>query len=383
MANNDLQEFYAKLFEATRLGRLELPNRIVMAPMTRYFSPGGTPGADVAAYYRRRAEGGAGLIITEGSWIPHPGASNDDNAPRMYGSEALEGWARVVQEVHAAGGRIMPQLWHVGLTIKPAVNTLGLYENNQLEERQVGPSGMASRMNEPQIKLASPMTSREIDDVIAAYAEAAAAAFKLGFDGVELHAAHGYLIDQFFWHETNLRDDIYGGDHGARAKFGAEVVKACKSATIPDFPVVLRMSQWKLSDFNAKLAKTADELSGLLTPLVDAGVDAFHCSQRRFWTPEFEGSDLNLAGWVKKLTGKATITVGSVGLNVDFFESLEGAHGEAMALDRLMEMLDRNDFDFVAVGRALIGDPAWPIKVKAGDLDTIQQFTPDNLSCLS
>lgn len=102
-----------KLFEPVTLGSLSLANRIVMAPMTRCLSPGGVPGPDVARYYRRRIEGGVGLVITEGTWIPHPSASNEPDAPRFYGEDALAGWQRVVDEVHAAGGKIMPQLWHV------------------------------------------------------------------------------------------------------------------------------------------------------------------------------------------------------------------------------------------------------------------------------
>src|SRR5208283_1155497 len=109
------------LFRPLDYKGLHLSNRIVMAPMTRCFSPGGVPGADVAAYYRRRAESGVGLIVTEGTWIPHHAASNEENAPRFYGDDALAGWRHVVAEVHAAGGKIMPQLWHTGLTRRPVL----------------------------------------------------------------------------------------------------------------------------------------------------------------------------------------------------------------------------------------------------------------------
>ena len=101
-------------FHAISIGQLTLANRIVMAPMTRSFSPDGVPGPDVAAYYRRRAEGGVGLIVTEGTYIAHPSSGFDPRVPHLYGDDALAGWRRVVTEVHAAGGRIFPQLWHVG-----------------------------------------------------------------------------------------------------------------------------------------------------------------------------------------------------------------------------------------------------------------------------
>src|SRR3954463_1719634 len=102
------------LFRPMRLAGLSLPNRIVMAPMTRSFSPNGVPGTDVAAYYRRRAEGGVGLIVTEGVYIPHPSAGFDPRVPQLAGDAALSGWRSVVDGVHAAGGHILSQLWHVG-----------------------------------------------------------------------------------------------------------------------------------------------------------------------------------------------------------------------------------------------------------------------------
>src|SRR5687768_9794432 len=129
------------LFQPFRLGSLQLANRIVMAPMTRCMSPNGVPGAEVAEYYRRRAEGGVSLIMTEGTWIPHPVASNDENAPRFYGKDALAGWAAVLQAVHSAGAKIMPQLWHVGQSDKPEL--ANLYEDvKESGQAQVGPSGM-------------------------------------------------------------------------------------------------------------------------------------------------------------------------------------------------------------------------------------------------
>jgi 2,4-dienoyl-CoA reductase-like NADH-dependent reductase (Old Yellow Enzyme family) len=349
------------LFDPFTDGSLNLSNRLVMAPMTRTFSPGGVPSDDVARYYRRRAEGGVGLIVTEGAWIPHPGASNEENAPRFYGDDALAGWGRVVQEVHNAGAQIVPQLWHVGLAHKPKVP--GVYEEAKEDfSHRVSPSGYVG-VDE---KIQEGMTEREIESVIQAYAEAAATAKRLGFDGVEIHGAHGYMVDQFLWHETNRRADNWGGDISRRARFAVEMAKACRAAVGPGFSIILRFSQWKLQDYGAKLATTPQELEQFLIPLADAGIDVFHASQRRFWEPEFEGSDLNLAGWSKKITGKPSITVGSVGLDRELLETNPDpdAHAKAASLDRLFEMLGRGDFDLVGVGRALIADPNWGEKVR-------------------
>ena len=371
----------AGLFKQFTLNGVTLPNRILMAPMTRNFSPGGVPGPDVAAYYRRRAEAGVGLILTEGTAPHHPQAKNMPNVPHMYGEEALAGWKRVVEEVHAAGGRIFSQLWHVG-----AVQS---HSTPKLPVSPVSPSGLLK----PGVRIGEPMTQADIDAVMEGFAESAAHAQRVGFDGVEIHGAHGYIIDEFFWEGTNLRTDPYGGDLLGRTRFAVEIIRECRRRVGPNFPLQIRFSQWKGQDYTARLVTTPQDLARFLEPLTAAGVDAFHCSTRRFWEPEFEGSDLNLAGWTKKLTGKPTITVGSVTLDVDFMVSLGRmpappsnvgeADGRAEHVDRLLEMLERGDFDLVAVGRALLADPRWARKVREGRFSELNPFTPDVLKTLA
>ena len=363
----------AALFTPFTISTLALANRIVMAPMTRSQSPGGVPDDRVVGYYRRRAEHGVGLIVTEGTAIAHPAAVSSPNIPRFHGADALAGWAKVVAAVHGAGGHIVPQLWHVGTARK-----LGSEPNP--EAVPVGPSGL-DLTGEP---VSAPLTEAEVGALIDAYAQAAADAERLGFDGIELHGAHGYLIDQFFWERTNRRVDKYGGDFVARTRFAVDVIKACRARTSPTFPIILRFSQWKLNEYDAKLVTTPDELARFLAPLAAAGVDAFHCSTRRFWQPEFAGSDLNLAGWTKKLTGRPTITVGSVGLDNEFMSSLrEGKNAQLVGLDPIVKMVERGDVDLVAVGRALLVDPAWAEKVREGRFAELLPFTPEALKTLS
>ncbi|UQX05467.1 NADH:flavin oxidoreductase [Streptomyces sp. RerS4] len=354
------------------LGRLTVRNRIAMAPMTREFSPGGVPGPNVARYYARRAAGRVGLVITEGTYVGHASAGTSGNVPRFHGDDALAGWARVADAVHAEGGAVIPQLWHVGMGRVPGTPPVP-------QAPAVGPSG---------VPLAGPgegrsMTRSDIDDVITAFAVAAAAAEANNFDGIEIHGAHGYLIDQFLWSHTNRREDGYGGPIAARTRFAAEIVAACRQAVSPDFPILFRMSQWKVENYQARLAETPQELEAYLTPLAEAGVDAFHCSTRRFWLPEFEGSDLNLAGWAKKLSGKATITVGSVGLDNEFLDVLKGERGGVTQnLDGLLERLERDEFDMVAVGRALLGDPEWAAKILSGRTDELTPVGPEKFATL-
>lgn len=356
------------LFQPFDLKGLSLPNRIVMAPMTRSFSPGGVPGDDVAAYYRRRAE--VGLIVTEGTAVGRPAAANDPAVPRFHG-DALPGWGKVADEVHAAGGRIAPQLWHVGSAINHA---------NPDAPPQESPSGLFK----PGKPFGSAMSESDIADTIAAFAQGAADAKTLGFDAVELHGAHGYLIDQFFWAGTNVRNDAWsGGTLPERARFAAEILKAVRTAVGPDYPVIIRLSQWKQQAFDHKLAANPVELEAWLTPLADAGADVFHCSQRRFWEPEFEGSDLNFAGWAKNVTGKPTITVGSVGLTGEFIAWFGGEATKPASLDGLLERLDRDEFDLVAVGRALIADPDWVAKIRDGRSDELHDFDRAALATLA
>lgn len=356
------------LFKPFANEKITLANRTVMAPMTRGFSPEGVPGENVAAYYRRRAENEVGLIVTEGTGINHPASVSGASIPLFHGEASLNGWANVVKDVHKAGGKIVPQLWHVGMTRKKG-------ELPNEEALPVGPSGLSLSGE----KVTEPMTEEEVVAMVAAYAQAAADAKRIGFDGIELHGAHGYLIDQFFWENTNKRTDRYGGDIAGRTQFAVEVIEACRREVGPDFPIIFRFSQWKMNDFKAKLAETPDELNRFLQPLVDAGVDIFHCSTRRFWEPEFEGSDLNLAGWTKKLTGKAVISVGSVGLDGEF-TTFTGAN--TASLDDLIEKLDNEEFDMVAIGRSLLMDPEWVRKVHDGRVNDLLPFNKEALQKL-
>ncbi|MCF2218471.1 NADH:flavin oxidoreductase [Chryseobacterium sp. PS-8] len=347
------------LFQPFKYKNLELKNRIVMAPMTRAQSDNGVPTQQITDYYARRAASEVGLILSEGTVINRPGSKNLQNIPDFYGTEALNGWKNVIDAVHENGGKMGPQIWHVGDT----------------------------RMSEdyPSVEMekASAMTLEDIQDTIAQFAASAKSAKDLGFDVLEIHGAHGYLIDQFFWDVTNTRTDEYGGKTlKERSRFAVDVVKAIRAAVGEDFTIIIRLSQWKQQDYSVKLANTPEEMEEWLLPLKEAGVDIFHCSQRRFWEAEFEGSDLNFAGWAKKITGQPTITVGSVGLEGDFMAAFGGHGTEKADLTELTKRLERGDFDLVAVGRALLQDPEWVKKVKEEKTDELQDFKAESMAIL-
>jgi 2,4-dienoyl-CoA reductase-like NADH-dependent reductase (Old Yellow Enzyme family) len=379
----------APLFQPLQIREVTLKNRVVMAPMTRGFSPGGIPGSDVAAYYRRRVEGETGLLITEGVGIDHPAALGDAgldecNLPHMYGAEALAGWRRVVAGVHEAGGVIFPQLWHQGAMRKagtrphpdePSCRPSGLW----------GPAGRTTSLAAEDVAAFAvptvPMTENEIADVIAAYGRSAAHAMDVGFDGIAVHGAHGYMPDNFLWEETNRRDDRWGGDRARRSRFAVEIVKTIRGTIGPARPIVFRFSQWKQQDFRARLANTPQELEEILGPLSAAGVDVFDASVRYFNRAEFDGSPLNLAGWAKKVTGKLSMAVGGVGLDKGVVGSQPyGISRTAHNFEPLLERFARGEFDLVEVGRSLLHDPEWTRKIRIGE--DLQPFSEESLKVL-
>lgn len=363
----DVRLDVSPLFEPFTVKSLTAPNRFAMAPMTRSASPGGVPGDDVAAYYRRRAAGGVGLIITEGIFIPHDAAGGQSNVPRLIGDDSLAGWSAVTDAVHAEGSVIAAQLWHQGVErgVDPEFNP-------QVES--VSPSGVAGDASAQ----GRALQTSELGPLAEQYGTAARNARDAGFDAVELHGAHGYLLDQFLWERTNVRADGYGGSAADRLRFPVEVVRAVRAAVGSDFPVLYRFSQWKQADYTATLADSPAELEHLLTPLVEAGVDVFHPSTRRHYVPAFPdlaGADgeLSLAGWTKRVTGLPAIAVGSVGLQTEFkpteFRDIEPATVEAV-----LRQFSNNEFDVIAVGRALLSDPEWVNKLRSGRQDEFLGF---------
>ncbi|MDI9942641.1 12-oxophytodienoate reductase [Rhodococcus sp. IEGM 1302] len=357
------------LFQPLRIRSLELSNRIVMSPMTRTYSIEGVPGRDVAEYYRRRAEGGTGLIVTEGVAIDHEAAVDHANVPNLHTPAAQAGWRKVVDDVHAAGGKIVPQLWHVG-PLWGAMTQMDPSLKPMRPSGEWGPLGVtsysAAYVERAQASTEA-MTEQDIQDVIDAYVRSAKHAVELGFDGIAIHGGHGYLLDSFFWEGTNQRDDAWGGDLERRTRFPAAVVAAIRAAIGPDLPIIYRFSQHKQQDFTAKIAETPEELGVILGALVDAGVDVLDASIRRFDVPAFEGSDLSLAGWAKKLTGAVTMAVGSVGIGKSLRDSrIEGVAPVVDNIPQLEERIGSGEFDLIAIGRLHLADPALATTLRAG-----------------
>lgn len=379
------------LFEPLTIRGVTLANRLAMAPMTRSFCPENVPDDNVAGYYRRRAEGQAGLIITEAIGTDHESSVGDTglgetDLPIFNGNEAVAAWRRVVDGVHDVGGKIFPQLWHQGPMRMPgsppfvdavAFSPSGLYgDPDKAAEYYLEKAKILTAQDLP-----TP-TDSQVADVVASFGRAARQSVEAGFDGLALHGAHGYLIDAFLWGETNRRTDRWGGDAVARTAFAVEVVKACRRELGGDRPLIFRFSQWKQQDFRAKLAETPDELGAILGPLADAGVDLFDASVRYFNTAAFKGSDLSLAGWAKKLTGKLSGAVGGIGFNKGMYDTMSNADTPGSNnLDLVIKRLDAGEYDLVSIGRALLHDPHWIRRARAGEV--LAPFDPESLHRLT
>ena len=362
------------LFQPITIRNLTLLNRFVMPAMQRFWCADGHPFPELGEYYCRRLEGGAALIITEACAVDDPSATQVSHYCRIS-DPTSDAWRDCLRPVKEADGKFFMQLWHEGAA--RAEGGDGPYS----QFPTLSPSGLlsADRAN------GRAATAAELARIRDAFVRGAVIARNLGAAGVEVHAAHGSLLHQFLWKRVNRRCDGYGGDDiRSRVRFPAEIVAAIRAALGSDFPISFRFSQWTTTDYTAKIVESPGELEIMLSVLRCAGVDLFHVSARRFWTPEWHGSDLSLAGWTKKLTDARVLAVGSVGFDIDVMETL-GAGKEARFTGRasfaeLLRRFSRGDFDMIAIGRGQIGDPHMVRKLSEGRLGDIRAFTVADLN---
>jgi len=331
-----------RLWEPCRIGRMELKNRIVMPPMvTRYASDDGFVTERTKNYYEARARGGPGLVIVEATYVHRQGwafynqigISEDKFIPKLK---------ELTDVVHQHGARIGIQLHHGGRQATEALSGL----------QPVAPSPLPMAGGE----MPRELTVEEIAETVAYFAEAAVRAKKAGFDGVELHAAHGYLIDQFLSPISNKRTDEYGGDVHRRARFLLETIAAVKEAAGDDYPVWCRMDGREYGSEGITL-EDAQETARLAQ---DAGLVAIHVTA---WgpatpinrtTPTFVSAILEeLAEGIKKAVSIPVIAVGR----------LTPEDGE--------RLLKEGKADLIAIGKAMLADPEWANKVASGRVDDI------------
>lgn len=326
------------------IGQLTLKNRIAVAPMTRISaSEDGKATADMVRYYERFARGGFGLVITEGTYpdlaysqgyLHQPGIANDKQAAS---------WQPVVEAVHDAGAKIILQLMHAG----------GLSQGNHWKQEAMGPSAVQPKgeqlgfyRGEGAYPMPREITTEEIAQMIKDFAAAAMRAKSTGFDGVEIHGANGYILDQFLTEYANQRTDRYGGSTENRVRLLVEVVREVRKAVGPDYLVGIRISQGKVNDYVYKWANGQADAKIIFEKLAEAGIDYIHTTEHDAQAPAFSSQNSDgdtLAGYAKRFSGLPVITNGKLG---------DPAVANAV--------LAEGKADIIALGKTALANRDWP-----------------------
>ncbi|MFP3917503.1 alkene reductase [Lysinibacillus telephonicus] len=330
-----------ELLNPTQIGNWHLKTKIVMAPMTRSFANNntGTVGEDIVNYYRRRAKDGIGLIITEGI-IPSPRGKGTFGVPGLYTNSQVDSWRKVTEAIHEEGGKIVAQLWHVGrLTHRELTGGFPPQAPSPIKA-----DGLVHRLRKP-YDTPEEMSLEDIKEVIKEYISAARNAMKAGFDGVEIHGAHGYLIDQFNSEITNKRTDEYGGDLLNRLSFMKEVLKAVIKEVGKD-KTIIRFSEIKDDIPGYRWANPEENIKAFIQVFNEVGIQIIHPSTNHF--TEKVSNDMTFHQLVRKYWDGIIIGVGNLNPEIASKAIKEGT------------------IDLAAFGRSLIANPDFVHKIKEG-----------------
>lgn len=346
------------LFTPIEIGAVTLRNRAAVAPMTRVSATAdGRPTQQMAHYYASFAEGGFGLVITEGIYTDKAYSQGYLHQPGLTDSAQQDAWRAIVAGVHARGGRIFAQLMHAG-----ALSQGNIYRHDTRGPSALRPKGqqMSVYRGDGPYRMPVAMSASEIAEALNGFADAALLAQKAGFDGVEIHGANGYLLDQFLTEGVNLRDDDYGGSVEGRLRLIVEAVQAVRAAVGSMFAVGLRISQGKVNDFIHKWRGGEQEATAIFGALGRLPIDYLHTTEFRAWQPAFEPGP-SLAALAKMNVAVPVIANGSL-------------HDPTQAAG----MLERGEANLVSLGRGALTHPDWPRRVAAGQ--AIEDFDPGLLS---
>lgn len=344
---------FEKIFTPIKFGTLELPNRIVMSPMvTHYATDNGTVTQRVIDYYTARAAGGVGLITVEATFVDLK--SLEHHMLGIYDDKMVPGLKKLADAIHAAGGRASIQLIHKGRLAKSATTTM----------RTVSAS------NEPDMgETPRALTVPEIHELVEKFGQAARRAKEAGFDAVEMHMAHGYILNQFLSPYSNHRTDAYGGSMENRARFPLEVVRRVRKEVGPDFPITAKIN----STEHVECGIEAEDWKILLPMLEEAGINAVNVSGGLAETTHYMTAPMSIdrafnVERAKQIKSYANIPVGVVGRIPDI---------------RLAEeILESGAVDFITMGRANIADPELVNKAKEGRVDDICPCINCNQGCI-
>ena len=331
-----------KVFSPFLLKGFTLKNRLGVAPMTRMSSPGDSiPRRDVLEFLVRRAQNGAALVYTEAIVTDYESAQGYPGQARLVTQRQIEAWRPVVAAIRAAGAVSIMQMFHCGRIAWPEINPAG---------RVIAPSPLIPRdsnaMTGKPYSRPDAMSQFDIDHVILGFVETARGAIAAGFDGVEIHGAHGYLISQFLSAYTNQRTDGYGGSVANRFRFLREIIQAV-APVIPDHCLLLvRISDWGVTDPNVSLFGTNSEYKEIVTLLSREPVDAISVSAYDYKQPAFN-TDRNIAQITREATTLPILICGKI-------------HDRATAADALQ------DADIALSAKSILLNPNWVEEVRLG-----------------
>jgi 2,4-dienoyl-CoA reductase-like NADH-dependent reductase (Old Yellow Enzyme family) len=339
---------HAALFASWRLNGVALSNRLAVAPMTRISAtPEGLTTEAMARYYERFARGGFALVITEGIYTDQAYSQGYANQPGLSDLAQALAWRGVVDAVHAAGGKIFAQLLHAG-----ALSQFNRFRNETVGPSAVRPKGkqMAVYRGSGAYPVPRAMSEPEIAEALDGFARAARLAIEVaGFDGVEIHGANGYLLDQFLTDYSNRRDDAWGGEIGQRVRLSAEAVRAVRKAVGERVPVGIRISQGKVNDFTHKWAEGEGGAEIVFRRLAEAKADYIHVTEFEAWRPAFGDAGPSLVHLARKHAPGVTVIANG------------GLHDPSRAMQAM-----EDGTDLVALGRGALANPAWPRQVANG-----------------
>lgn len=329
-------------------------NRLAVAPMTRVTATEeGLATQTMQDYYLRFAQGGFGLIITEGLYTDKAFSQGYPNQPGLADEKQAQMWAKINHELRAQGALVFAQIMHAG----------ALSQGNRYRTHTVGPSAvqpvgeqMSVYYGEGAYAMPAEITDAQITQVIQGFADSAARAVDTAnFDGIEIHGANGYLLDQFLTAHTNLRKDRWGGDMTQRMSLLIDVVTAVKEKVGHKVPVGVRISQGKVNDFKNKWSDGESDAQIIFSALADAGVDFIHVTEHEAWQPAFEGGQDSLITLARKFAPGVTI-IGNGGLHDPIHA------GEALNAGA----------DMIALGRGALSNPDYPVILETNQ--TFREF---------
>lgn len=331
-----------RLFSSFQLKDFRLKNRIGVAPMTRMSSPGGSiPRQDVLDFLVRRAKNGAGLVYTEAIVTDNESAQGYPGQARLLTQRQIDAWKPVVEAIRKEGALSIMQMFHCGRVAWPEVNPAN---------RTIAPSPLAPKQANPLTGAPYPipeaMTKYDIDRVISGFAETARGAVEAGFDGIEVHGAHGYLVNEFLSGYSNRRTDEYGGTVENRYRFAHEVVHAVRAVVPADRLLTFRISNWGVVDMEVSLFENEAEYTEVVKRLSKEPIDAISVSTYSYSEKAF-GTDKNMAQITRRATHLPIMICGKI-------------HDRASAEDALLHA------DIVLSAKSMLLNSDWVEDVRAG-----------------